>query len=185
MPPGGWQQPPASPAPYAGQLAGWWSRAGAWIIDALIVAAPVVALAILAIVPLFGAIGLSNSDTTASGAYAALSIIGALVFILAITIGAFIVHLFYGAVLMRREGQVNGQTWGKQLLGIRVVRVNGQPYDFGAGLLRQGVVQYLLFWVVGGWFLGIPTLLNYLWPLWDEENRALHDMMCDSRVIQA
>ena len=102
---------------------------------------------------------------------------------LAASIGAFIVHLFYGAILMRREGSANGQTWGKQIVGIRVVRVNGQPYDFGAGLLRQGVVQYLLFWVVLGWLI-FPVLLNYLWPLWDDENRCLHDMMCDSRVIR-
>ena len=47
------------------------------------------------------------------------------------------------------------------------------------------MIKYLLFGVVGGFFLAIPTLLDYLWPLWDEQNRALHDMLASSRVVQA
>ena len=31
---------------------------------------------------------------------------------------------------------------------------------------------------------GSSTLVNYLWPLWDEHNEALHDKMCDTRVVQ-
>jgi uncharacterized RDD family membrane protein YckC len=187
VPPGGWQQPIATPAPFEDKLAGWWSRAGAWILDAIFVAIPIAALMFIAIIPFLGVIGLSSSGDGDSRhvAIATASILGLIALILAASIGAFIVHLFYGALLMRREGSANGQTWGKQILGIRVVRVNGQPYDFGAGLLRQGVVQYLLFWCVGGFLFYIPTLLNYLWPLWDDENRALHDMICDSRVIRA
>ena len=32
---------------------------------------------------------------------------------------------------MVRKGEHNGQTWGKQVVGIRVIRDNGQPFDFG------------------------------------------------------
>jgi hypothetical protein len=31
----------------------------------------------------------------------------------------------------------------------------------------------------------IPFLLDYLWPLWDDQNRALHDMVASSHVVRA
>ena len=31
---------------------------------------------------------------------------------------------------------------------------------------------------------GLATLADVLWPLWDEENRALHDLIVDTRVIR-
>ena len=60
-------------------------------------------------------------------------------------------------------------------MGIRVVRDNGQPFDFGYAALREIVlkglaVDRLLDHPV------IPWFLNYFWPLWDDQNRALHDM---------
>ena len=33
--------------------------------------------------------------------------------------------------------------------------------------------------------LYLGTLLNYLWPLWDKENRPLHDMAASTRVVRA
>ena len=91
----------------------------------------------------------------------------------------------YYPLLMMREGQANGQTLGKQIAGIRVVQESGEPFTYGSALLREFVIKNLLFGTVGGFFLGIPTLLNYLWPLWDDENRALHDMLASSRVVHA
>ncbi len=32
--------------------------------------------------------------------------------------------------------------------------------------------------------LYLVTLANYLWPLWDKENRALHDMAASTRVVR-
>ena len=31
----------------------------------------------------------------------------------------------------------------------------------------------------------IPWFLNYFWPLWDDQNRALHDMVVSTHVVQA
>jgi uncharacterized RDD family membrane protein YckC len=39
--------------------------------------------------------------------------------------------------LVRRRGAHNGQTLGKQVLGIRVARVDGREIAFGFALLRQ------------------------------------------------
>ncbi len=38
---------------------------------------------------------------------------------------------------------------------------------------------------IGGLFtILILPLLNYLWPLWDKKNEALHDKMCSTRVVK-
>ena len=31
---------------------------------------------------------------------------------------------------------------------------------------------------------GLASLADVLWPLWDEENRALHDLIVDTRVVK-
>ena len=92
--------------------------------------------------------------------------------------------LFYAPVLMAREGPHNGQTWGKQILSITVIRDNGRQVDLGFAFLREVVVKNLLFGFVGSFFAGIPTLVDYLWPLWDDENRCLHDMVVSTHVIR-
>ena len=55
--------------------------------------------------------------------------------------------LLYAPLLMKREGAHNGQTWGKQVVGIRVVRDNGQPFDFGSAALREVVFKSLCVWI--------------------------------------
>ena len=70
-------------------------------------------------------------------------------------------------------------------MGIRVIRDRGEPMDYGWALLRQFVVIVLLFGVLGSVFFSIPILLDYLWPLWDESNRALHDMIVSTHVVRA
>jgi uncharacterized RDD family membrane protein YckC len=69
--------------------------------------------------------------------------------------------------------------------GIRVVRADGQPVTFGWAMLREVAVKWLLIGAVASSFtFGLAWLLDVLWPLWDEENRALHDMVVDSRVVK-
>jgi uncharacterized RDD family membrane protein YckC len=92
--------------------------------------------------------------------------------------------IFYAPVLMARGGDHNGQTWGKQIVGIRVVRDSGAQVDFGFACVREVLVKGLLFGFVGGWFLSIPTIIDWLWPLWDGENRCLHDMVVSTHVVK-
>lgn len=94
-------------------------------------------------------------------------------------------YFLLAPVFMMRGGEHNGQSPGKQAVGIRVVREDGQPITFGSALLREVVVKMLLFETVGGFIFLLPTALNYLWPLWDEQNRALHDMVVSTRVVEA
>jgi uncharacterized RDD family membrane protein YckC len=175
VPPGAYAPPAPPPQPIGNfHLASWGSRALALIIDTLIITvAAVVVLGILG--ALFGGVGALAGD----GGGAAGFVLGILVFAFPV----WIITLLYMPYWMSKN---DGATIGKQVMKIRVIRVNGQPTDFGWSALRQVVVIQGLFGFVGGAFLlGIPIILDYLWPLWDEENRALHDMLVQSRVVQA
>ena len=178
VPPGGWQQPmPQGPGPCGfapGPLAGWGARFGAAILDALIITVP--ALIILSVLGL-GALGASSSDSD-TGIVAA--VVGLIVTVAVITVISFL----YAPLLMMRDGERNGQTLGKQVLSIRVVRHDGQQIGFGYAALREVAVKNFGVGIASSFTFGIATLLNYLWPLWDDQNRAVHDMIVNSRVIR-
>ena len=146
------------------ELATWWSRAGALLLDALFIA-----------IPFLVAIPFAAADARGLHVVAGLLIIA----------GAVWGYFIYYPVFMQRPGARNGQSPGKQVAGIRVVRDRGEPMNYGWALLRQFVVIQLLFAVVGSAFFGVPILLDYLWPLWDESNRALHDMIVSTHVVRA
>ena len=171
VPPGGWQQPIARPeSGWVGRpLASWGSRLGAYLIDFLILLIPIVILAVL----IFG----GATDDGSFGAWVVASILYVLLFA--------VVVLLYAPLLMVREGERNGQTLGKQFVGIRVVRDNGEPFGFGAAALREVVLKQLAVGVASSIIPFIPWFLNYFWPLWDDQNRALHDMAASTHVIQA
>ena len=81
--------------------------------------------------------------------------------------------VLYEPLTMRRQGDRNGQTWAKQWLGIRVIREDGQAVTFGTGFIRDVLMQSLVFGMVGSFLFNLPTLLDGLWPLWDDRNQAL------------
>ena len=172
-PPGAFGMP-AGPAPAATrhELAGWWSRVGAQLIDSIIIG--VGALVILAIFGSVFSVGFFASDEAGIVSF----IVG--MFFAAISIA--IVALVYAPVLMART---NGQTLGRMAVGIRVVRNNGGPMTFGFAMLREVAVKALLFGVAGSVTFGLANLADVLWPLWDDENRALHDFVVDTRVVRA
>ncbi len=161
---GDWQPPLGTRAGPPGRPAGWWRRAGAAIIDGLVVG--VVGVALLLV--LQGAIGASEDLSTAIAAF------------VGIVIGCF----YYGN-LMSREGEHNGRTWGMQVTEIRVVRIDGQQFTFGFALVREILVKQILFGYLAAFTLYIATVLNYLWPLWDSQNRALHDHIVKTLVRSA
>lgn len=176
VPPGGWEQPavPAKPSMPPGALASWGARLGAILVDGLILFVPA---AILFVVIVGGAVGLSGDDDVATGA----AIVAIVLYVLLV----LVVYLAYAPVLMMRRGGHNGQTWGKQLVGIRVVRDSGQPFDFWYAALREIVLKGLAVWIASTIIPLIPWFLNYFWPLWDDQNRALHDIAVSTHVVRA
>jgi uncharacterized RDD family membrane protein YckC len=174
-PPPGAGGPVAQPA-YGGVmgqhvLAGWGARAGALIIDGLIVGAGALVL-FLPIGAAAGAGFASDSDASIGAA-----ILGLLLWVVCVTL----VALLYAPVMMSRT---NGKTLGRMVMNIRVVRTSGEPISFGFAMLREVAVKALGFGIAGSVTFGLANLLDYLWPLWDEENRCLHDFIVSTRVVK-
>ncbi|HOG50147.1 MAG TPA: RDD family protein [Lentisphaeria bacterium] len=76
--------------------------------------------------------------------------------------------LYYGYFLSKQ-----GATPGKKLLGLTVIRPDGTYVSFLRGMCRY-------------WSTGLSSILcgiGYFMALFDDEKRALHDHICDTRVI--
>jgi uncharacterized RDD family membrane protein YckC len=174
-PPGAFGTPPAAPpvVPVTGRhaLAGWWSRVGAAIIDGIIVG--VGAVLIMAVFGAVFSIGFFASEEA--------GIVSVSVGLMLSFVAIAIVALLYAPFLMART---NGKTLGRMAVGIRVVRAGGRPMTFGFAMLREVVVKALLFGFASSITFGLAGLADVLWPLWDEENRALHDFVVDTRVVR-
>ena len=125
-------------------LANWTLRVGAYLIDYLIAAIP----AFLAII-LFS--GNDPGETTSAGA-------GLVAFLLyLVSLG---IWLYNRAIMMGRTGQ----SWGKQVLNLRLVRMaDGQPMGGGMCFLRDllHILDALL------------CYLGFLWPIWDARRQCL------------
>jgi uncharacterized RDD family membrane protein YckC len=156
------------------ELSGWWRRAGALLLDNLFVGVFLLAIAVLAGLA-FGFDRVFTEDEETGNAAGILLWAG---FSLGSTIA-------YYCLLMARNGARNGQTWGRQITGIRAVWDDGRPCTFSRALVRQILVINILFESLMVFTLYIGTLLNYLWPLWDRENQALHDKIASTHVVRA
>jgi uncharacterized RDD family membrane protein YckC len=69
----------------------------------------------------------------------------------------------------------SGQTFGKKLLGVRVVRTDGLPVSYGRALGRT----------VGYYISSLLFGLGFLWALWDGSNQTWHDKLADTLVVRA
>lgn len=177
----GYQQPgypqPGGPynpyAPYGGgntafgPLAGWGPRVGATLLDGLILI-PFEIIAIIAIVA-----------TTSSGTYdpdtglttgGGISAIGAVIIAL-VYIGAFA----FGLYQLYRQG-TTGQTIGKKVVGIRVIReADGRYTGFGMAFARS--LAHILD--------AMACYIGFLWPLWDEKKQTFADKICSTVVVRS
>jgi uncharacterized RDD family membrane protein YckC len=167
----GYTSPPppgaGGPVPDAGvtrlRLAGWWRRAGAAVIDGLVVGLPAVALLAL----ILGSVG--------DGFW---SVVAAVLLWLACSL---LIAILYAPLLMART---DGRTLGRMAFGIRVVRVDGASMGFKRAFLREAVLKWGLFYGIGALTFLIVPLIDVLWPLWDEQNRALHDLLARTHVVR-
>lgn len=171
MPPGGWDRPIPPAAPVSAPLAGWWRRVGAALVDLVVISVP----ATLVSTAFFG--GIAGMGDEEAGVIAA--ILGILLFLVLLAAAA----ILYAPLLMRRPAERNGQTWGKQLFGIRVVRTNGLAMDFTWSALREAAVKGLGLGFLSTIIPVLPYILDALWPLWDEQHRAIHDMVVGTLVV--
>ena len=77
-----------------------------------------------------------------------------------------------------------GQTPGKQLLGIRVMRADGRRSDWGWTFLREFVIKLLVFEVVGDVVTsGIASLVDLLWAFLNKDCQTIHDKIVKTVVV--
>jgi uncharacterized RDD family membrane protein YckC len=153
------------------RYASWSRRVGATLIDAAIVLAATFLVAASA-----GAF-LMNSD---DGGFA--SVLAAILLYL---VASIVAHLLYAPALLARKDRHNGQTLGKQVVGIRVRRADGLDMTLGTAVLREVAMKHLAFGLGGVLLLWVPLLANCSWPLWDLKRRALHDIGAATVVLRA
>ncbi|HEV7657397.1 MAG TPA: RDD family protein [Mycobacteriales bacterium] len=163
--------PPGYGAP-AVTYASWGARVGAFLLDWL--------FSLLLYVPggiLLGvAVGTADTTTNLDGTTSVENINGGLLaFGIIVLIAGFVVQIWNQGW---RQGS-KGWSWGKQIVGIKLVREStGQPPGGGTGIGRlvlRGVLGIVPFYII----------LDYLWPLWDEKNQCLDDKILSTLVIRA
>ena len=67
-----------------------------------------------------------------------------------------------------------GATWGKMALKIKVIREDGESISYKRALGRMFAEM----------LSGIILYIGYLMAAWDPEKRALHDRICNTRVVK-
>ena len=98
--------------------------------------------------------------------------------LVAAAVFAFLVYAAWFLAALRR-----GQTPGKQIVGVRVIRANGEPSGWGRAFLREVVVEWIVVSTLSAMTGGIFYVVNYVWPLWDKDRQALHDKMVETLVV--
>lgn len=144
--------------------AGFWIRFVAYLIDAIILGVVMGILQFAFLGSMFSFPRMADSSHPEMLIGPLLGMIGLLSIIsigLGCTYEAFFVTKF-------------GATPGKMALGLKVVRPNGGPIDLGRAIGRY----------FGKMLSGIILYIGFIMAGFDAEKKALHDMMCDTRVIK-
>lgn len=84
----------------------------------------------------------------------------------------FLVGVAYQWYFLTRN---QGQTPGKVLLGVRVVKEGGGSIDDVTAVVRY----------VGYYINTILLLLGWIWAIFDDKNQGFHDKLAGTIVVQA
>jgi uncharacterized RDD family membrane protein YckC len=95
---------------------------------------------------------------------------------LAAAIVVMVLGLIIVFVMQIRALGRTGQTWGRRIAGVKVVRRDtGQPIGTGRAVGRT------FFTTISG----LCCYLGYLWMLWDKDKQTWHDKVVGSIVVRA
>lgn len=128
------------------RYAGFWIRAAAYLIDFVI-------LFVLMSVATFAALMLTGKPQSGLGGLFTL-----------------IVAICYYVIPVSGPKQA---TWGKQMLGLKIIRTDGRKV--GGGLAFGRYCAYLL--------SSLPLGIGFFMVGWTDEKKAIHDIVCGTRVI--
>ena len=158
----------------AGPYASFGARLGAWLLDGILyglVQLPFVIGAIALIAASLKDCSGENSDGTTTCLPGEFQ--GGL-FALGILIG-FVGLILVAIIYLRALGKT-GQTWGRKIVGVKVVgQGTGQPIGFGKAFLRQLVANVAS---------SAICYLGFLWMLWDKDKQTWHDKVISSIVVK-
>lgn len=153
---------------YAGALplAHWGLRVGATLLDGLMLLPFYIIAAIILTASTTASTYDPNTDTFSGGGVSP----AGLVVVALVYLGA----LAFGLYQLYRQG-TTGQTIGKKIVGIRVVReADGQYTGFGMAFVR-GLAHFVD---------SIACYIGFLWPLWDQKNQTFADKICGTVVVK-
>ncbi len=173
--------PPPSHAPtqptFGRQYASFGARLGGLIIDNLLYGALLAVFAVPGIIMIFaGGKDCADKIDAANGADVTCSGSDLNAGLVAGGIGLLVLGLIVVAVIYLRALGRTGQTWGRKIVGVKVVRQQGDaPIGVGIALARTLLEQVL----------GQLCFLNYLWMLWDKDNQTWHDKIVNTVVVKA
>src|SRR4051794_32937812 len=131
--------------PFENTLAGHGRRIAAAVLDAVAYAIVVGAWAIGGLLlGLAAAAATANTEDYDGWEELGYAVLGS---ILGVLVGV-VFWIGLSVFLVRRKGPRNGQTIGKQMVGIRIVRTDGAAVEFGLAPLREFAAKWLLIWVL-------------------------------------
>jgi uncharacterized RDD family membrane protein YckC len=146
----------------APKFAGFWIRCLAYVIDGFVL---LVLLTLLVGVGIFGYATGSETDTVHSFAYSFFERDWGF-----LNVGAFALNMAYFTFFIGTRGQ----TPGKMVCGLKVVRLDGTPVGFAQAALRTL-----------GYYLNHFTLcLGFLWVAFDSRKQGLHDKIAGTYEIR-
>jgi len=155
-------------------FAGFGARLGATLLDGVILGIPLGVLYAIA-TALF--LGTSSTSTDSAGTITLTGVNGGVTGIAGILVFVVIVIAFlYEPLMTARKGPHNGQTLGKQVVGIRIVSAGGGPITTGQAWGRS-LFRSLI--------SGSIFYLGFLWMLWDSKQQTWHDKVANTLVVKA
>ena len=84
---------------------------------------------------------------------------------------SFVITLVYTWYFLTHQ---NGQTLGKMLMHIRVIKKDGSPIDDATAIVR-----YI------GYYISCIIIIGVLWAFWDENKQGWHDKVANTLVVKA
>jgi uncharacterized RDD family membrane protein YckC len=163
--------PPPPPVP-ARLYAGFWIRVLARIIDGFVLAPLYIPVVVHLLGPMRQAIEEANRTGQPFQAPT----------IQPIAYGWTVLILAIGYVYQLVMIGIWGATVGKFATGIRVRKVDGTPAGWREAALRP--VLETVISLLRASTLGLLTLVDYLWMLWDKQKQTLHDKLAGTIVVE-
>lgn len=158
------------PIAYAGGRvvhAGFWKRYAAMFIDNMIVFVVTMVSVVATMAIAGGANALTSRSTPNPGA------------IVVLMLSVYGIPILFQAVYFTwMHASQRQATLGKMAVGIKVARSDGRPVTLGRSLGR-----WALLFVIYLVSCGLGTLVSGIWVAVSERKQALHDLACDTLVV--